>query len=153
MRIALFPGTFDPITLGHTDVINRALSLFDKIVIGIGINSSKQPMFSLTQRIEWIQAIYKHHPEIEVRTYDGLTINFCKELNANFILRGIRNVGDYEYEKSIADMNRSLYPSIETIFLACSPVYTSLSSTIVREVIKHGGDYSNFLPKEIVLST
>lgn len=151
MRIALFPGTFDPITLGHTDVINRALTLFDKIVIGIGINSSKQPMFSVTQRIEWIQSIYKNHPEIEVRTYEGLTINFCKELDANFILRGIRNVGDYEYEKSIADMNRSLYPSIETIFLACSPIYTSLSSTIVREVIKHGGDYSKFLPKEIVL--
>lgn len=149
MRTALFPGTFDPITLGHTDIIERVLPLFNKIVIGIGLNSSKQPMFSIEQRIAWIKAIYSNTPHIEVVTYEGLTVNFCKQIDANFILRGIRNVGDYEYEKSIADMNRSLYPKIETIFLACSPVYTSLSSTIVREVIKHGGDYSKFLPKEI----
>lgn len=101
MRTALFPGTFDPITLGHIDVIERALPLFDKIVIGIGINSGKQPMFSIEQRIQWIQQIFIHENKIEVSTYSGLTLDFCKEIPANFILRGIRNVGNYEYEKTV----------------------------------------------------
>lgn len=146
MRIALFPGTFDPITLGHTDVIDRAIGLFDKIIIGIGVNSNKQPMFDLEQRIQWIRAIYRDRPSVEVNTYEGLTVDYCRKIDARFILRGIRNIGDYEYEKSIADMNRELQPGIETIFLACSPVYSSVSSTIVRDVIRHHGDASVFLP-------
>ena len=151
MRIALFPGTFDPMTLGHTDVINRALPLFDKIIIGIGINSGKQPMFSVEQRMEWIRAIYKDDERLEVQTYQGLTVAFAESIQAQFILRGIRNVGDYEYEKSIADMNRSLNANVETVFLACSPLYNSYSSTIVRDVIKNKGNYAIFLPKEIVI--
>jgi pantetheine-phosphate adenylyltransferase len=151
MRIALFPGTFDPITLGHTDVINRALLLFDKIVIGIGTNTNKTPMFNLEQRMAWIRDIYRDTTAVEVQTYDGLTVDHCRQIEARFILRGIRNIGDYEYEKSIADMNRSLYSQIETIFLACSPIYTSVSSTIVRDIIKHKGNASPFLPSEIKL--
>ena len=149
MRIALFPGTFDPITLGHTDVINRALPLFDKIVIGVGSNSNKQPMFSLEQRIAWMNDIFKNEPKIEVHSYSGLTVDYCKSIKSNFILRGIRNTIDYEYEKSIADMNRTLASSIETVFLSCSPIYSSFSSTIVRDIIKHQGNYSIFIPAEI----
>lgn len=151
MRIALFPGTFDPITLGHTDVIDRAMNLFDKIVIGIGVNSNKQPMFDLERRIGWIRAIYSERPSVEVHTYEGLTVEYCRRIDARFILRGIRNIGDYEYEKSIADMNRVLNPGIETIFLACSPEYSSFSSTIVRDVIRHHGDASAFLPVAVKL--
>lgn len=151
MRIALFPGTFDPMTLGHQDVVLRALPLFDKIIIGIGLNASKQPMFSVEQRIGWAKDIFSAHPQIEIASYSGLTTDFCKQLSARFILRGIRNIGDYEYEKSIADMNRQLFPEVETIFLACSAVYTAYSSTIVRDILRHGGDYSKFVPKEIII--
>jgi len=149
MSIALFPGTFDPITLGHTDIIDRSLDLFDKIIIGIGVNASKQTMFSIDQRIQWIENIYKGNDKIEVREYKGLTINFCEEIEANVIIRGIRSVGDFEYEKAIADMNQMLNPSIETIFLACSPKYSSFSSTLVRDVIRNNGDSGLFLPMEI----
>ncbi len=149
MSIALFPGTFDPITLGHTDIIDRSLDLFDKIIIGIGVNASKQTMFSIDQRIQWIENIYKGNNKIEVIEYKGLTINFCEEIEANVIIRGIRSVGDFEYEKAIADMNQMLNPAIETIFLACSPKYSSFSSTLVRDVIRNNGDSGLFLPMEI----
>ena len=151
MRIALFPGTFDPITLGHTDVINRGLTLFDKLIIGIGLNVNKQPMFDMDQRIAWIRQIYSEVPSLEVHTYEGLTVDYCQSVNARFILRGIRNVGDLEYEKSIADMNRNLAPSIETVFLSCSPLYSSYSSTIVRDVIRNQGNYSMFLPDQVII--
>lgn len=148
-RICLFPGTFDPITKGHTDVIERALPLFDKIVVGIGINSSKQPMFSPEQRIDWIRDIFKNESKVEVTSYSGLTIDFCKEIGANFIMRGIRYISDFEYEKAIADMNRMLSPDIETIFLTCAPQYSTISSTIVRDVIRNKGDVSQFVPAEV----
>jgi pantetheine-phosphate adenylyltransferase len=148
-RICLFPGTFDPITKGHTDVIERALPLFDKIVVGIGINSSKQPMFSPEQRIDWIKDIFRNEPKVEVTSYSGLTIDFCKEIGANFIMRGIRYISDFEYEKAIADMNRMLSPDIETIFLTCAPQYSTISSTIVRDVIRNKGDVSQFVPAEV----
>lgn len=149
MRIALFPGTFDPITLGHTDIIDRSLDLFDRIIIGIGVNSSKQTMFPVEQRIQWIENIYKGNSKINVKTYEGLTVNFCETIDANVIIRGIRTVGDFEYEKGIADMNQMLNPSIETIFLACSAKYASFSSTLVRDVIRNNGDSGLFLPMEI----
>jgi pantetheine-phosphate adenylyltransferase len=151
MRIALFPGTFDPITLGHTDVINRALPLFDQIIIGIGMNSGKQTLFNIDQRCQWIKDVYQNESKIDVQTYEGLTVRFCASIGATYILRGIRNVGDFEYEKSIADMNRHLSPNIETIFLACAPQFSSYSSTIVRDVIRHQGDYAQFVPKEVIL--
>ena len=121
-RIALFPGTFDPITIGHLDIINRSLSLFDKLIIGIGRNSNKAPMFSEEQRLEWAREIYRGNPKVEAVVYDGLTIECCRQVGARFILRGIRYVNDFEYEKAIADMNRSLDNHIETIFLTCLPM-------------------------------
>ena len=148
-RICLFPGTFDPITKGHVDIIQRAVPLFDKLIIGIGLNSSKQPMFSIEQRCNWIEEIFKNNTRIEATGYEGLTIDYCKTINANYILRGIRSIGDFEYEKAIGDMNRMLSPNIETIFLACAPEYSTISSTVVRDVIKHKGDVTPFLPKEV----
>jgi len=151
-RIALFPGTFDPITIGHLDIIDRALPLFDKLVIGIGRNINKVPMFSEEQRLSWIRDIYKHDPKVSAIVYEGLTVNACKQVGAQFILRGIRYVNDFEYEKAIADMNRSLDEKIETVFLTCLPQYTSVASTLVRDVLKNGGDVMQFLPKEVAAS-
>ena len=148
-RICLFPGTFDPITKGHVDIIERAVSLFDKMVIGIGTNSSKQPMYSLDQRVEWIREIFKNDPRIVVTGYSGLTVDYCKQINAHYVLRGIRYISDFEYEKAIADMNRMLAPEIETIFLTCSPLYSTISSTLVRDVIRNGGNAGMFLPDEV----
>jgi pantetheine-phosphate adenylyltransferase len=146
MRICLFPGTFDPVTLGHVDIIDRALPLFDKIVVGIGLNTSKAPMFTAEQRVEWIKEIYKKEPRVEGAIYERLTIEFCKKIGAHFILRGIRYVSDFEYEKTIADANRTLDKSIETVFLTGEPKYTSVASTIVRDIIRNGGNASPFLP-------
>ena len=148
-RICLFPGTFDPITLGHTDIINRALPLFDKVYIGIGRNVNKRPMFSEEQRLGWLNEIYAGNDKVEALVYDGLTVDCCKKVGANFILRGIRYVNDFEYEKAIADMNRSIAENIETIFLTCLPQYTSVASTLVRDVLKNGGDVSKFLPEAV----
>ena len=145
-RICLFPGTFDPVTLGHTDIIDRALPLFDKLIIGIGRNSNKDPMFSEKQRLKWVREIYQGNNKVEAVVYDGLTVDCCKKVKANFILRGIRYVNDFEYEKAIADMNRSIANNIETIFLTCLPQYTSVASTLVRDVLRNGGDVSQFLP-------
>lgn len=148
-RICLFPGTFDPITKGHVDIIERAASLFDKLVIGVGINASKEPMFSVEQRCGWINEIFKEDARISAVGYKGLTIDFCKEIDAHFILRGIRYISDFEYEKAIADMNRMLAPNIETVFLTCSPLYSTISSTLVRDVIRNKGDISLFVPEEV----
>jgi pantetheine-phosphate adenylyltransferase len=151
-RIALFPGTFDPITIGHQDIINRSLPLFDKLIIGIGRNVNKEPMFSEDQRLKWIKDIYKDNPKVDAVIYEGLTIKCCQQVGAHFILRGIRYVNDFEYEKAIADMNRSLDHDIETIFLTCLPQYTSVASTLVRDVLKNGGDALQFLPDVVARS-
>jgi len=133
MRICLFPGTFDPVTLGHVDIINRAIPLFDKIIVGIGLNSAKAPMFSAEQRVEWIKEIYKDEKRVEGAVYEGLTVDFCKKIGAQFILRGIRYVSDFEYEKTIAG----------------EPKYTSVASTIVRDIIRNNGNASPFLPNVV----
>ena len=148
-RICLFPGTFDPVTLGHVDIIDRSLNLFDKVVVGIGKNTSKIPMYSEEKRLEWLKEIYKDEPKVDALVYEGLTAECCKRVGAKFILRGIRYVNDFEYEKAIADMNRSLDSTIETIFLTCLPEYTSVASTLVRDVIRNGGDVSQFLPSVV----
>ncbi len=145
-RICLFPGTFDPVTLGHIDIIDRALPLFDKLIIGIGRNVNKQPMFTEEQRLQWIKDIYGGNNKVDAVVYDGLTVECCEKVGANFILRGIRYVNDFEYEKAIADMNRSLDGHIDTIFLTCLPQFTSVASTLVRDVLRNGGDVSQFLP-------
>lgn len=148
-RICLFPGTFDPVTLGHVDIIDRAIPLFDKIIVGIGLNASKVPMFSAEQRMQWINEIYKDQDKVEGAVYEGLTVEFCKVIQAKYILRGIRYVSDFEYEKTIADANRTLDKSIETIFLTGEPKYTSVASTIVRDIIRNGGDATLFLPEVV----
>ncbi|MEP6712650.1 MAG: pantetheine-phosphate adenylyltransferase [Ferruginibacter sp.] len=148
-RICVFPGTFDPVTLGHTDIIDRALPLFDKMIIGIGRNINKEPMFTEKQRLQWLRDIYKDNDKVGAMVYEGLTVDCCKQVGANFILRGIRYVNDFEYEKAIADMNRSLAHNIETIFLTCLPQYTSVASTLVRDVLRNGGNVSDFLPEAV----
>ncbi|MDA8956172.1 pantetheine-phosphate adenylyltransferase [Flavobacteriales bacterium] len=150
-KIAVFPGSFSPFTLGHQYVINRALPLFDKIIIAVGSNSSKEYYFSEEQRIQWMEDIFKDEAKVEIRKYDGLTVDFCKSINANFILRGLRNSKDFNYEKEIAQVNQTLNEAIETIFIITSSEYSHISSSLVREVAKNGGDISKFVPKGIKL--
>ena len=142
---ALFPGTFDPFTIGHYSLVKRSLQLMDEIVIAIGINDNKQTYFSLDRRIEMIRSLYKDDPRVSVASYNSLTVDFAKETGANFILRGIRSVNDFEYEKTIADMNRNM-TGIETFVLFTEPELTHISSTIVRELLKYGHDVSKFVP-------
>jgi len=151
-KICLFPGTFDPITLGHVDVIKRALPLFDKIVVAVGINAGKGPMYSAEQRQAWIEEIFVGEDKISAAVYEGLTVDYCRQIGASYILRGIRYVSDFEYEKTIADANRTLDPSIETFFLTCEPKYTSIASTIVRDIIRNKGNASLFLPEVVAKS-
>lgn len=146
-RICLFPGTFDPLTQGHVDVIRRASGLFDRLIVGVGVNASKQTMFPVEQRTGWIRKIFDGDARIEAASYEGLTVDYCREIGARFILRGIRYVSDFEYEKAIADMNRALVPEVETIFLTTSPEFSTISSTLVRDVIRNGGPAQKFLHK------
>jgi pantetheine-phosphate adenylyltransferase len=148
-RIALFPGTFDPITIGHVNIIERALPMFDEIVVGIGINSSKSTLFTVEQRQQWIFDIFKNEPSVKAMAYEGLTVTFCEKINAQYILRGIRTMADFDYEKNIAQMNKIIHPQTETVFLMCDPAYTPISSSVVRDLIRNNGDTSQFLPKEI----
>ena len=148
-RIAVFPGSFDPFTIGHESITKRALALFDKIVIAIGRNTNKDAFFSLDKRIEWIKTVFTGEEKIEVVSYTGLTVDFCKKIGAHFILRGVRTSSDFEYERTIGQMNRAMVSNIETIFLLTQPEHTYITSTIVRDVIRHGGDASIFLPQRI----
>ena len=150
-RIAVFPGSFSPFTLGHKSVVDRSLPLFDKIIIAIGINSDKNEYFSIEEREKWIQDIYKDNPKIEVQFYEGLTVDFCEKAEAKYILRGLRDSNDFKYEKNIAQTNKNLNPKLETIFIITPPKMSHISSTIMRDIIKNGGDVSQFLPKEIDL--
>lgn len=148
-RIALFPGTFDPITVGHVNIIQRAIPLFDEIVIGIGNNSSKSTLFQLEQREGWIREIFKEIPTVKVASYEGLTVDFCTKIHANYILRGLRSMSDFDYEKNIAQMNKLVNEHVESVFLMCDPAYTPISSSVVRDLIRNGGDAAPYLPKEI----
>lgn len=146
MKIAVFPGSFDPITLGHYDIVTRALPLFEKIIVAVGTNAAKNYMFPLEQRVEWIKETFKDEPKIVADTYSGLTVKYCKEKGVNFILRGLRNPADFEFEKAVAQTNRKLEKDLETVFLLTSSGLSSISSSIVRDVIRHEGDYSQFVP-------
>lgn len=148
MKRALFPGSFDPFTVGHLDIVERGIKIFDEIVVGIGINSEKKYMFSLEERLAFIEACFEHESRVRVATYKGLTINFCKDIEADFILRGVRNNGDFEFEKAIARTNRHM-SEIETVFLLTSAGTSYISSSIVREIIRNNGDYSTFIPPQI----
>lgn len=149
MKRAVFPGSFDPLTLGHKDIIDRALPLFDEIIIAIGINSSKNYMFSLEQRISFIKKTFASNKKIKVDTYEGLTIEYCKKVNSQFILRGLRNPADFEFEKAIAHTNRKM-SKIETVFLLTSADTSYISSSIVRDILKNKGDVSRFVPKAVL---
>jgi|TARA_B100000768_G_C11251495_1_gene364287 pantetheine-phosphate adenylyltransferase len=148
MRKAIFPGSFDPFTLGHLDILKRSLLLFDEITVGVGKNINKKTMFSEEERISFIEQCFKDEPKIKVESYDGLTIDFCKKLGANFIVRGIRNNGDFEFEKAIARTNRKL-SKIETVFLLTSAKTSFISSSIVRELILNNGEYQLLVPKTV----
>lgn len=148
MKKAVFPGSFDPFTLGHLDILNRSLLLFDEIIVGVGKNTNKKTMFSEKQRVSFIKECFKNESKIKVESYEGLTIDFCKKSGANFIVRGIRNNGDFEFEKAIARTNRKL-SKIETIFLLTSAKTSFISSGIVRELIVNNGDYKLLVPKSV----
>lgn len=146
MKIAVFPGSFDPITVGHESIILRSLKLFDKVILAIGVNSQKNYMFSLDQRKSSLKRCFSDYPQIEITDYSGLTVDYCKKINANFIIRGLRVAADFEFERNIALMNKELAPEIETLFLISEPKHSALSSTVVRDIYRNGGDISKFVP-------
>ena len=148
MRRAVFPGSFDPITMGHYDIIERGVTLFDEVILAIGVNSDKKYMFSLEQRMKFLEETFRDEPKIKVMSYKGLTVDFCKEQDSEFILRGLRNPGDFEFEKAIAHTNRKL-SGIETVFLLTSSGKSYISSSIVRDVIRNGGDCSDLVPEVV----
>jgi pantetheine-phosphate adenylyltransferase len=150
-RIAVFPGSFDPVTIGHESIVLRALPLFDTVIVAIGNNSSKNYMFSLEKRKEWLKQTFAAHKQVQVEEYSGLTVDFCKSRNAKYILRGIRTAADYEFESNIAQMNKMMLADLESIFMLTLPIHTAISSTIVRDILKHGGDVKQFIPSGIVL--
>lgn len=150
-NIAVFPGSFDPITRGHESIIRRALPLFDKIIIAIGENLEKQTYFPLDKRIHWLEQIFTGESRIEIQKYSGLTVNFCSVVNAKYILRGLRTSADFEFERTIGQVNKVIYPEIETVFLLTIPEYTALSSSVVRELLRNGGDVDRFVPAGIDL--
>ena len=149
MKIAVFPGSFDPITTGHVNLIKRSLPLFDKIVVSIGVNSSKKTLFTLEQRMEWLESVFADEPKIEIANFTGLTVDFCKSIGAGYLIRGLRNSSDFDYEKTISQLNSVLGDGLETFFLISKPGFSHISSTIVREIIKAGGDASAFVPAQI----
>ena len=148
MKRALFPGSFDPLTLGHYDIINRGVTLFDEVIVAIGVNAEKKYMFSLEERKRFVEDAFADEPRIKVVTYKGLTVEFCKEIGVDFILRGLRNPADFEFEKAIAHTNRKL-SKIETVFLLTAAKTSFISSSIVRDVIKNNGDYTKLVPKTV----
>ncbi len=150
-KICVFPGSFDPITAGHADLVKRALPLFDTLIIAIGMNAQKTSLFSLEQRTAWIKDVFKDENKVVVDTFENLTANYCKTVNAHWILRGLRNASDFDYEKTISQLNFIVGDGVETFFLISQPQFSHISSTIVREIIKGGGDASPFLPNEIII--
>lgn len=150
-KIAVFPGSFDPITKGHESVIKRALPLFDKIIIGIGVNSEKSGFFPVEKRMKWMAQVFGNESKIEITTFSGLTIDFCKKTGALFILRGLRTSADFEFERAIAQTNKLMYPEIDTVFMLTTPELTPINSTIVRDIIRNGGDPSQFIPEGLNL--
>jgi pantetheine-phosphate adenylyltransferase len=150
-RIAVFPGSFDPITRGHENIIIRAMALFDQIIIAVGENAEKKTIFSLDQRVKWIKSVFQDESRIKVEKYSGLTVEFCRARNIRFILRGLRTSADFEFERTIGQVNKRLDPEIETVFLLTAPEFTALNSSIVRDILRHGGDATQFVPDAVEL--
>ena len=149
MKIAIFPGSFDPITAGHVDIVKRAVPLFDQIIVAIGVNNQKKYLFPFDQRMEWLKSVFINQPTVKVDSYEGLTAHYCSKVGAKYMIRGLRNASDFDYEKTISQLNNIVGQGLETIFLISHPKYSHISSTIVREIIKGKGDASPFLPEEI----
>lgn len=147
MKIAVFPGSFDPITNGHIDLVKRFTPLFDKIIVAVGVNSAKKGLFSVEQRMKWLEEVFVNDPTIDVGSFEGLTVNYCKKEKAKYIIRGLRNASDFDYEKTISQLNNIIGDNVETLFFISKPEYSHISSTIVREIIKGKGDISTFVPE------
>lgn len=150
-RIAVFAGTFDPVTMGHVDVVRRAAPLFDEIIIAIGVNTAKKTLFSLEKRTEWLERTFSDLSNIRIKHYEGLTVNFCESVGAKYLLRGLRNGTDFDYEAHIAQLNKSLDSKIETVFMMTSPEFSFISSTLVRDLVIHQGDYQPYVPNSVEL--
>ncbi|MCK4853069.1 MAG: pantetheine-phosphate adenylyltransferase [Bacteroidales bacterium] len=151
-KIAIFPGSFDPFTIGHESVITRALPLFDEIIVAIGSNTNKKTYFSIEQRMQMIREVFSDTDRVKIESYEGLTVEYCRQKGARYLLRGLRTSSDFEYERAIAQTNKAMYPELESVFLLTLPEHTPIKSTIVREIIRLGGDASQFIPKVIDLS-
>jgi len=151
-KTALFPGSFDPITKGHESIIKRALPLFDRIVIAIGVNPDKQYYFPLNKRLGWVKSVFGNDPKIRIEKYEGLTVDFCKKISAQYILRGLRTSPDFEFERTIAQMNQTMAPQIETVFILTTPELSAINSTIVRDILRNGGDARQFVPEGVNLT-
>ncbi|QKG79201.1 pantetheine-phosphate adenylyltransferase [Tenuifilum thalassicum] len=148
-RVAIFPGSFDPITVGHESIVYRSLSLFDKVIVAIGYNSNKKAFFSIDKRIAMIEKVFANEPRVEVISYEGLTVDLCNRLGVQYILRGLRTSADFEFERAIAQVNKQMHPNIETVFLLTAPQHTPINSTIIRDILLHNGDPSGFIPSSI----
>ena len=151
MKIAVFPGSFDPITVGHVDLVRRALPLFDQIIVAVGVNSTKKYLFSLEQRLAWLRDVFAEYPQVQVDHFENMTAHYCHRIGARFLLRGLRNASDFDYEKTISQLNHIIGDGIETVFLISQPEFSHISSTIVREIIVGGADATPFLPPQVVL--
>jgi len=148
-KIAVFPGSFDPFTVGHENIVLRALDLFDRIIVAIGIHSTKQPLLKIQSRVEMVNQVFKTNEQVSVDFFEGLTVDYCKKVNATHMLRGIRTSADFEYERAIAQVNKLMLPSVESVFLLTTPEHTPVNSTIIRDIIRNGGDASQFLPEGV----
>ncbi len=150
MKIAVFPGTFDPVTVGHIDLVKRALPMFDKVIVATGVNSQKKTLYSLDQRMDWLQRVFEGMEGVEIDYFEGLTVNYCIKKNAKYLLRGLRNGSDFDYEKTISQLNYIIGQEIDTVFLISQPQFSFISSTVVRDIIRGKGDVSNFVPSVIL---
>jgi pantetheine-phosphate adenylyltransferase len=148
-RKAVFPGSFDPVTNGHLDIIRRALPLFDELVVAIGCNSQKSPFFPLEKREAWMRELLSVYPNVSVQRYEGLTVRFCRSIGASYIVRGLRTSADFEFERGIAQMNKAMEPGVETVFIISDPALSAISSGIVRDILRNGGDVSGFVPVKV----
>lgn len=148
-KIAVFPGSFDPITRGHESIILRALPVFDEIIVACGENAEKKSFFSMETRLKWLKSVFAYEPKIRIVKYSGLTVEFCRKMDAKYILRGLRTSADFEFERTIGLMNKAIFPAIETVFLLSAPEYAALSSSVVRDILRNGGDVENFVPEKI----